>query len=62
MCILVQNGIGTPVATQQQQKMIENLLAEQVVRNSTAHDKMGWFSEMNTLDLRSFDTKCSAIN
>lgn len=39
--ILVQNGIGAPVAAQQQQKMIENLLAEQVVRNPTTHDKIG---------------------
>ncbi|KAK6111711.1 Zinc finger C2H2 type family protein [Brugia pahangi] len=38
--IQVQNGIGTPVAVQQQQKMIENLLAEQVVRNPTTHDKI----------------------
>uniref|UniRef100_A0A915PUS8 C2H2-type domain-containing protein n=1 Tax=Setaria digitata TaxID=48799 RepID=A0A915PUS8_9BILA len=36
----VQNGIGTPIVAQQQQKMIENLLVEQVVRNPTAHDKI----------------------
>uniref|UniRef100_A0A1I8EPX2 C2H2-type domain-containing protein n=1 Tax=Wuchereria bancrofti TaxID=6293 RepID=A0A1I8EPX2_WUCBA len=38
--IQVQNGIGTSVVVQQQQKMIENLLAEQVVRNPTTHDKI----------------------
>ncbi|VDO55224.1 unnamed protein product [Onchocerca flexuosa] len=38
--IQVQNGIGTPVAAQQQQKLIENLLAEQVIRNPTTHDKI----------------------
>ncbi|EJD75353.1 zinc finger protein [Loa loa] len=38
--IQVQNGIGAPIAAQQQQKMIENLLAEQVVRNPTTHDKI----------------------
>ncbi|KAM3729206.1 Transcription factor [Dirofilaria immitis] len=39
--IQVQNGIGTSVAAQQQQqKMIENLLVEQVVRNPTTHDKI----------------------
>ncbi|CAG9532204.1 unnamed protein product [Cercopithifilaria johnstoni] len=38
--IQVQNGIGAPLAAQQQQKMIENLLVEQVVRNPTTHDKI----------------------
>ncbi|VBB26669.1 unnamed protein product, partial [Acanthocheilonema viteae] len=38
--IQVQNGIGAPVAVQQQQKMIENLLAEQMARNPTTHDKI----------------------
>lgn len=40
---LVQNGIGTPVAAQQQQKLIENLLVEQVIRNPATHDKIGLF-------------------
>ncbi|VDK80144.1 unnamed protein product [Onchocerca ochengi] len=38
--IQVQNGIGTPVAAQQQQKLIENLLVEQVIRNPATHDKI----------------------
>ncbi|MCP9257753.1 Transcription factor HIVEP3 [Dirofilaria immitis] len=43
--IQVQNGIGTSVAAQQQQqKMIENLLVEQVVRNPTTHDKIESYS------------------
>ncbi|VDM91966.1 unnamed protein product [Litomosoides sigmodontis] len=57
--IQVQNGIGAPVAVQQQQKMMENLLAEQVVRNPATHDKID-MSQSAVADSRNIGLLTSA--